>query len=122
MALEYAFWRAGGTLVVGSDAMITNGTLPGYSNLKSIEWLVEAGIPPLAVIKIATLNGAKAMDIADDRGSLEVGKRADMIVIDGDPSVDISAIHQIEQVFKKGLAYDPQALKASVKGKIGGPY
>ena len=121
MALEAAFWRAGGTLVVGSDAGLV-GVMPGYANLKSIEFLVRSGIPALDVLKIATSNGAQAMGVADDRGTIEVGKRADLIVIKGDPSVDISDIHEIETVFKNGVGYNPSSLKESVKGTIGGPW
>lgn len=62
------------------------------------------------------------MGIADDRGTVEVGKRADLIIIDGDPSVDIKDIYKVDRVFKKGIGYDPQALKDSVKGTIGMPY
>lgn len=119
-AMDIAFWRAGGHLAVGTDAAGT-GVLPGYSNLRAIELFVEAGIPPLEAIKIATQNGATAMGIADDRGTIEVGKRADLIVFDGDPSVEIKDIYKIEMVFKKGIGYDPVALKKSAIGTIGGP-
>lgn len=120
MQLQAAFWRAGGTLVVGTDPA-GKVTLPGHDSLMSIELLVDAGIPPLAVIKIATQNGAQAMGIAKDRGTIEVGKRADLLVIKGDPSVDIKAIHNIETVFKNGIGYNPAALKNSAVGTVGGP-
>ena len=115
MALEAAFWRAGGILVVGSDAVLPHlGLLPGYSNLRSIKLLAEAGIPPVSVIKIATHNGAEAMGVLDDRGTVEVGKRADLLVINGDPSRDIDAIDNIDRVFKRGVGFDPKALRQSV--------
>lgn len=119
-SLEAGFWRAGGKLTVGTDPTMP-GTLPGYGSLRSIELLAEAGIPPLEVIKIATQNGAEAMGVLDDRGTITVGKRADLIIINGDPSIDIKNIYKIEAVFKKGVGYDPVALRKSVVGKVGGP-
>ena len=120
-ALDAAFWRAGGFLVVGSDASGT-GNIAGFANLKSIELLVDAGIPPLEAIKVATHNGAVALDLLDDRGTIEVGKRADMIIVNGDPSVDIRAIYEIETVFKAGVAYNSAAIKRQLVGTIGGPF
>lgn len=120
MKFELAFWKAGGTLVVGTDPASV-GTLPGYGSLRSIELLVDAGIPPLSVIKIATLNGAEAIGNAADRGSITIGKRADLIVVNGNPAENIHDIHKVEMVFKKGIGYDPIALKESAAGSIGGP-
>ena len=120
MALEAAFWRAGGRLVVGTDP-VPPGSLAGYDSLSSIELLADAGIPPLNVIQIATQNGAQAMGVADDRGTIAIGKRADLIVVDGNPAEDIKAIRNIDSVFKNGIGYDPLAIKNSVISSIGGP-
>jgi imidazolonepropionase-like amidohydrolase len=119
-SLVASFWRAGGRLVVGSDA-VPPGSLAGNENLTSIELLVAAGIPPLKVIQIATQNGAEALGIANDRGTIAVGKRADLIVIDGNPSIDIKDIRKIDVVFKNGIGYDPVALRQSAIATIGGP-
>jgi len=119
-SLEAAFWRAGGRLVVGSDA-VPPGSLAGNENLTSIELLAEEGIPPLDVIRIATLNGAETLGISDDRGTVAVGKRADLIVIDGNPSLNIKDIRHIDLVFKNGIGYDPAALRQSAMGTVGGP-
>ena len=83
--------------------------------------LTEAGIPFLEVVKMATNNGAQVIGIEGDRGTIEVGKRAGMIVMEGDPSANIKAIYHIETVFKKGIGYNPAVLKESVKGRVGGP-
>lgn len=115
-----AFWRQGGTITLGTDAVFGDH-IAGYSNLRAVELTVDAGIPNLEVIKMATHNGAEAIGILNDRGTIEVGKRADLIVINGDPSTDIKAIYNIETVFKNGVGYDPEALKDSVKGTVGGP-
>ena len=119
MDMELAFWRAGGLLTVGTEA--GQGLIAGYTNLRAIELLVIAGFPPLAAIQIATENGAKALGILEDRGTIEVGKRADFSIINGDPSTTITDIYQIETVFKNGIGYDSKALKDSVKGTVRGP-
>ena len=118
-ALEQAFWQAGGLLTIGTEA--GQGLIAGYTNLRSIELLTEAGIPNIEAIKIASHNGAKAMAMLADRGTITEGKRADLIVMQGDPSRDIKAIYQIETVFKQGIGYDAKALNTSVKGTVRGP-
>ena len=63
----------------------------------------ELGIDPLAVLTWATKNGADAMGMADELGTVEAGKLADLLVVDGDPSRDISCLRtQIQVVMKDG--------------------
>ena len=116
---ELAFHRAGGLLVVGTDPTGGGGVVPGYSNQRAIELLVEGGFTPLEAITIATLNGARYLGRDREIGSIAVGKQADLVVLDGDPVADIAAIRTVELVFKLGVAYDPQRLIESVKGKAG---
>ncbi len=115
--IEVGFWRAGGRLTLGTDTQIQFPT--GYAHLTVIEKVVHQGIPPLEAIKIATLNGAEDLGVDDDRGSIEVGKRADLIVINGDPSTNIADIHNIEMVFKNGIGYDSMAILKASAGTIG---
>lgn len=116
--LEREFVAAGGHLVVGSDPQ-DFGMIAGYADHHALELLVEAGWKPLDVIRIATLGGAEFLGVADDRGSISVGKAADLIVINGNPAADMKDIEKVELVFKDGVAYDPVLLRASVKGLIG---
>jgi imidazolonepropionase-like amidohydrolase len=118
-ALEVAFVRAGGTLLVGTDPTGGGGVIPGFSNQRAVELLVESGFTPLEAIKISTLSGATYLGRADRVGSLAVGKQADLVVINGDPSARIEDIRNVEVVFRQGVAYDPGKLIASVKGKVG---
>ncbi len=119
MALERAFARAGGTLLAGTDPTGGGGVIPGYSNQRQVELLVEAGFTPLEAISISTLNGAKYLGRDAKVGSLAVGKQADLVVIDGDPSRTIADIRKVETVFKQGVGYDPRKLIASVAGRVG---
>ena len=119
MELERAFVAAGGLLLAGPDAVGLNGLIPGFTDQREIELLVEAGFTPLEAIRIATLNGATFLGRSGQIGSIAVGKNADIVVVRGDPATRISDIERVELVFKDGVGYDPAKLLASVKGRYG---
>jgi imidazolonepropionase-like amidohydrolase len=119
MALERAFASAGGMLIAGTDPTGSGGVIPGYSNHRQVELLVEAGFTPLQAIEIATLNGAKYLGRDRRIGSIAVGKQADLVVVAGNPAVNIADIRTVETVFKAGIGFDPQKLIESVKGRVG---
>ena len=118
-AMEVSFVRAGGTLVVGTDPTGGGGVVPGYSNQRAVELLVEAGLTPLEAIKASTSNGANYLGIGARTGTIAVGKQADLVVIGGDPSTQISDIRKVEIVFKRGVGFDPSKLIESVRGRVG---
>lgn len=118
-AMEVQFVRAGGLLIAGTDPTGGGGVIPGYSNQRQVELLVGSGFSPEEAIRICTLNGATFLGRADKVGSIATGKQADLVIIDGDPSSNISDIRNVELVFKQGVGYDPAKLIASVKGKVG---
>jgi len=118
--MEKLFYDMGGLLTVGTDPTGNGGTLAGYGNWRAIELLVEAdGFTPLEAIKIATLNGAIALSFDKTIGTIETGKSADLLIIDGDPSKKISDIRKVVYVFKSGVGYNSKKLFESVKGKVG---
>ena len=119
MAMELAFARAGGLLVTGTDPTGGGGVIAGYSNQRALELLVEAGFTPLEAIRIGTLNGATYLGRDRDVGSVAVGKQADLVIVNGDPSARIADVRNVELVFRQGVGYDPAKLIASVKGKAG---
>ena len=119
MDLEREFVAAGGLLLAGPDPTGNGDVLPGFGDQREIELLVEAGFSPVEAIKIATLNGAVYMGKDKQIGSIATGKNADIIVIKGDPSKQISDIENVEIVFKDGVGYDSQKLLDSVKGHYG---
>jgi enamidase len=119
MALERAFARAGGLLVAGTDPTGGGGVIPGYSNQRQLELLVEEGFTPLEAIRIGTLNGATYLGRESRIGSIARGKQADLVVIDGDPSTNIADVRKVQTVFKQGVGFDPQKLIESVRGKVG---
>lgn len=118
-AMELAFARAGGLLLVGTDPTGGGGVIPGYANQRALELLVESGFSPLEAIRIGTLNGAIFLGRSARAGFIAVGKDADLVVIAGDPATRIADLRNVEIVFKQGVGYDPAKLIESVKGKVG---
>ena len=118
--MEKMFSDMGGLLTVGTDPTGNGGTLAGYGSWRAIELLVEAdGFTPLEAIKIATLNGAIALGMDKKIGTIEVGKSADLLIIDGDPSKNINDIQKVQYVFRNGVGYNSKKLFDSVKGRVG---
>ncbi len=119
MEFEYAFVKAGGTLLAGLDPTGIGGTVAGFGDQREVELLVEAGFTPIEAIKIASLNGAQFLGEATRIGSLAAGKQADIVIVKGDPSTKIEDIENVELVFKDGVGWDSKKLVESVKGQVG---
>jgi enamidase len=119
MRMERAFARAGGLLIAGTDPTGAGGVVPGYSDQRQVELLVDEGFTPVDAISIATLNGAKFMGRDARIGSIARGKQADLVVLDGNPAAAISDIRKVETVFRNGVGYDSEKLIASVRGQVG---
>jgi hypothetical protein len=118
MAWERAFVAAGGLLGAGVDPWGT-GIVPGLGDLRNYELLVQAGFPPEEAIQIMTLNGARILGEEQRVGSIEAGKRADLVVVRGDPISTPADIYTVVTVFKDGIGYNPAALRAAARGKVG---
>ncbi|WP_375390573.1 amidohydrolase family protein [uncultured Sphingomonas sp.] len=119
LGLERQFVAAGGLLLAGPDPTGNGGVVPGYGDQREVELLVEAGFTPVEAIRIATLNGATYLGLADRIGTVSPGKDADLIVVNGDPASRIADIEQVETTFKDGFGYDSAKLIASVRGRYG---
>ncbi len=117
--LERKFVAAGGLLLAGPDPTGNGGVIPGFGDQREVELLVDAGFKPEEAIKIATLNGASYLGLADRIGSVAPGKNADLVVVKGDPSKTTADIENVEIVFKDGVGYDAPKLLESVKGRYG---
>jgi len=74
------------------------------------EHFVQAGLAPLEVLRIATQEAAAAVGAADDLGTLEVGKLADIVLLDANPLEDIKNTQAIWRVIKGGFVFDPEEL------------
>jgi imidazolonepropionase-like amidohydrolase len=92
-------YKSGITIVAGTDGW------PGFGLHRELELYVRAGIPPVQVLRIATLGAAQVMRHGDERGSIAPGKLADVILVAGDPSTNISDIRKVEIVVRNGVTY-----------------
>jgi imidazolonepropionase-like amidohydrolase len=105
-------------LLSGTDPL-RGDLIAGFSNHLQVELLVQAGFSPLDAIKVSSLNGAIFLDREDEIGSIEEGKKADLFIVTGDPSTNISDIRNVEFVFKSGVGYDSEKLIKSCEGLVG---
>jgi imidazolonepropionase-like amidohydrolase len=119
MAFDKAFVDAGGLLAAGVDPTGIGGALPGFGDQRNYELFIEAGFTPVQAVQIMTANGAKILGVYDRLGSIERGKVADLVVLDGDLASDSSVIRRVTTVFKDGIGYDSPKLIATVKGRVG---
>ena len=118
MQWERAFVAAGGLLGAGSDPWGT-GLLPGLGNLRNFELLVKAGFTAPQAVQIVSLNGARILGEESKVGSITAGKRADLVVIHGDPVRSPAEIYNIITVFKEGVGYDSSRLRQAARGRVG---
>jgi len=119
LKMEKMFSDAGGLLTVGTDPTGNGGVLAGYGSQTTIELLIMEGFTPIEAIRMATLNGAKALGKQDKIGSIEPGKTADLIVVDGNIAQDIKNIERVNWVFRQGIGFDSKKLFALVSGQVG---
>jgi imidazolonepropionase-like amidohydrolase len=104
-----ALHKAGIPIVAGSDT-----GLLGYGLDRELELYVKAGMTPLEAIQTATIVPARVMNLAKESGSIEPGKRADLILVDGNPLENISDIRKVIKVVANGRMYDSAVLWKSV--------
>lgn len=113
------FHNAGGTITLGTDHVSNGNHLPGFGVHRELDALVRNGISAADALKIATINGARALKIDDDHGSLEIGKVADLVVIRGNPLEQIRNTRNVQTVVRAGEVYDAAELLSRVEGKLG---
>ncbi|MGH9500738.1 MAG: amidohydrolase family protein [Terriglobales bacterium] len=109
LAIIGALHRAGVTMVAGTDQ-----TVPGYSLHREIELYVRAGFTPMEAIQAATIVPARVMGVDKQVGTVEAGKRADLIVLNGNPLADIRNTRNVEYVITNGVMYNCAELWKSV--------
>ena len=97
-------YRAGVPLVAGTD------DVAGFTLQRELALYVQAGLTPAQSLQVATWNGAQYAGVLADRGSIEPGKLADVVLIDGDPTADIAALRRVALVIKGNRAYYPSEL------------
>ena len=119
MAFDKAFFDRGGILASGVDPTGNGGALPGLGDQRGYELLIEAGFTPAQAVQVMTLNGAKILGVADQLGSVQAGRTADLILLRGDLVRDPKVIRSPVTVFKDGVGYDSERIYQAVRGRVG---
>ena len=134
MTFVNEYKNRGGRVTAGSDSGFIF-QLYGFAYVRELELLQEAGFHPLEVIRAATLNGAEALDVADQIGSIEVGKQADMILVSENPLKNLKVLYGtgaikltednevvraggVTYTISNGVIYDAKGLLDKVKKMV----
>ncbi|WP_241262997.1 amidohydrolase family protein [Parahaliea mediterranea] len=135
MSFVNDYKNAGGRVTAGSDSGFIHG-LYGFGYVRELELLQEAGFHPLEVIQAATLNGAELLDMADDTGSIQIGKKADLIIVNENPLSNLKVLYAsgheslnletgeretsrgVLYTIKDGIVYDADVLRAQIKTMV----
>ena len=95
----------GRTILAGTDQVV-----PGHSLARELELLVQAGLTPLEAIRCATITPAQVLGVSAEVGTIEVGKRADLVILDADPSEDVRNIRRVHWTVSRGRVFVPAEL------------
>jgi len=108
LSLLKKMYDAGIPLVAGSD------DIAGFTLHREMEIYVQAGLTPGQALQIATRNGARVAGVADRTGNISVGKDADLILVEGDPTTDISDLRKVALTMKAGTVYSPAEIYSTL--------
>jgi imidazolonepropionase-like amidohydrolase len=103
--------EVGGIVALGTDQSL------GAATHRELELLVAAGISPADAIKIGTLHSAMALGKENELGTIEVGKLADLVILNADPTKDIQNAKRIDTVIKNGRPVDRDSLRIPVNAE-----
>jgi len=106
--MVHELYTHGVQIVAGTDS------LAGFAYHRELELYVAAGIPAPAVLRIATLDAARLMKSDTDLGSIAVGKLADLVLVEGDPTVHIADVRNVRLVVKDGVLLDPAEIDRAI--------
>ncbi len=108
--------KAGVKILAGTDSY-DNYIVPGFSLHEELQALIDAGIDNYSVLQAATINGAEYFKMADKVGSIDIGKKADMVLLAANPIDNIKHTQAISTVFKGQAIYHHQDL-VEIKNKV----
>ncbi len=131
MTFVNEYKNRGGRVAIGSDSGYSYN-LYGFGHIREMELLREAGFHPLEVFRAATLKGAEALGMADQVGSVEVGKKADLVVVEMNPLANLKLLYGtgavlltgdnritrvggVKYTIKDGIIFDARELRADVR-------
>jgi imidazolonepropionase-like amidohydrolase len=116
LRLVKIFDEAGVKMAAGTDSTGAGWVIPGFALHQEFDELAKAGLSPLRVLQLATLNAAEMLGTTDIRGTIEVGKLADLVVLDADPTESVAGLHSVSGVVRAGRYYSSAELDALKRG------
>jgi len=116
-----AFYEAGAEdlITLGTDHPSWGQFMAPFGVHRELHAFVKAGIPPAYALRFATINGARALGMGDRLGTVDVGKWADLVVVDGNPLEDITSTRNVEWVMSRGQLYRASRLLDAATGTVG---
>ena len=115
LEMTLAMHRAGVRFMAGTDTAAGVHVFPGFSLHEELALFVEAGLTPMEALQTATIAAARAMKMDREVGTIERGKRADMVVLNANPLDSIRNIRSVRWTISGGRVYDAPALWKSVR-------
>jgi imidazolonepropionase-like amidohydrolase len=109
------FDEEGVKLLAGSDVSGSGWEIPGFALHQEFDQLAAAGLTPLRILQMTTINAAEFLGRTDTMGTVDIGKDADIVLLSGDPTEDVAKLHDIVGVVRAGRYYSPEALTSTIE-------
>jgi len=109
--------QAGARIIAGTDGPSIGRLMAGFGLHRELELLIGSGLSPLQALRAATITAAEALGRENDLGTIERGKLADIVVVNGDPLEDLQNLRKIHMVIEGGKAYSPEGLLHQVRSQ-----
>ena len=109
------FDEEGVKMITGSDVGGSGWEIPGFALHQEFDQLAVAGLTPLRILQMTTINAAEFLGRTDSMGTLEPGKDADIVLLSGDPIENVAHLHDIAGVVRAGRHYSPETLTSTIE-------
>ena len=109
------FDEEGVKMMAGSDVGGSGWEIPGFALHQEFDQLAAAGLTPLRILQMATINAADFLGRTDTMGTLEPGKDADIVLLGADPVENVAHLHNIAGVIRAGRYYSPETLTSTIE-------
>jgi imidazolonepropionase-like amidohydrolase len=109
------FDEEGVKMMAGSDVGGSGWEIPGFALHQEFDQLATAGLTPLRILQMATINAADFLGRTSTMGTLEPGKDADIVLLGADPVENVAHLHDIAGVIRSGRYYSPETLTSTIE-------
>jgi imidazolonepropionase-like amidohydrolase len=109
------FDEEGVNMMAGSDVGGSGWEIPGFALHQEFDQLAAAGLTPLRILQMTTINAAEFLGKTDTMGTVEPGKDADLVLLSGNPTETVANLHDIAGVVRAGRYYSPETLSSTIE-------